>query len=339
MSKLARALLLPFIALLAILLLLALTSDSPATTIAVFFTVTFSSAWQTGNMLNMAGMLILAAGGSALAMRSGTFNLGGEAQLYAPALVTAIILTAPVASTLPVPLTLTLALAAALITGAVIGFIPGLFRALNGTSEMLTSFLLSGAIVPVIDYLISGPWRDQGRNLLATPAIAAPFRLKALLPPSFFNLSFFIAAALTLAAALLVERTRAGYHIRISGVAPGFAEYAGLRVKTVRIFGMTAAGTLHALAGFFAITGTWYMCHLGITAGLGWSALAIALIARGNLLAVLPAGLFYAWLDASLTGALQTGRYSFNASALVQAVIFLSIAARAFPGLKIRRPA
>ncbi|HQL34126.1 MAG TPA: ABC transporter permease, partial [Treponemataceae bacterium] len=53
----------------------------------------FSSLWHAGNLLDKAGLLMFASTGAAFALKSGTFNLGGEAQIYASALVTAMILS------------------------------------------------------------------------------------------------------------------------------------------------------------------------------------------------------------------------------------------------------
>ncbi|NLK60439.1 MAG: ABC transporter permease, partial [Treponema sp.] len=72
---------------LVITLFLAVSTPSPLDTLGRFFSGTFSSWWYLGNMLNTAVLLIPAAIGSAVALRSGSLNLGGEAQLYAPALV------------------------------------------------------------------------------------------------------------------------------------------------------------------------------------------------------------------------------------------------------------
>ncbi len=318
--------------LLIITVLIALSSDSPAVPLTVFFTKPFSSWFHFGNMLNMAGLMIFAAAGSAFALKAGAFNLGGEAQIYAPALVTALLLSGPPpASAAETAIRLALALAAATATGAFLGFVPGFLKAQFRISELLTSFLLSAALLPVIDFLVSGPLRDQSKNLLATKAIVAAFRIAPFMKPSSFNISFAIAVVLAILAGLFLRNTAPGYRLRVTGTAPEFARFSGFSVKTVPVAGMTVSGIFHALTGFFSITGTWYMCHNGFSAGMGWSALAIALIARHNLFAVIPAAILYAWLQTASDAAVLTTRFSFDSTALVQAVIFLCISAQVFP--------
>ncbi len=315
-----------------ITILIALSSDSPAIPLGVFFSKPFSSWFYFGNMLNTAGLMIFAATGSAFALKSGTFNLGGEAQIYAPALVTAIMLSGPPpTSTTETLLRFALALLAAVATGALLGFVPGFLKARFRISELLTSFLLSAALLPVIDFLVSGPLRDQSKNLLATKAIDKAFRLAPFLKPASLNVSFFVAIILALLSGLFLRNTAPGYRLRVTGTAAEFARFAGFPVKTASIAGMTVSGIFHALAGFFSITGTWFMCHNGFSSGMGWSALAIALIARQNIFAVIPAAILYAWLQTASDAAVLTTRFSFDSTALVQAVIFLCISAQVFP--------
>lgn len=328
-----------------IVALLALSSESPQRTLVAFFAKPLSSWWYAGNLLNVAGLLILAGTGSAFALRAGAFNLGGEAQLYASALVAAVIL-APTGG--PAGLAaegfprIAFALASAVATGALIAFIPGVLKASLRVSELITSFLLSAAVTPVLDWLISGPLRDPEQNLLATRAIDPAFRIPPIAAPALFNASFFVAVGIAVCGALFLGKTSPGYRIRISGTAPEFARYSGFSVKGATIAGMTVSGALHGLAGFFAVAGTWYMCHSGLTSGMGWGALACALMARANPLAVIPAAILYSWVETATDAASLSARFSFDSSALVQAVIFLVISVQTlgipFLREKRRRP-
>lgn len=327
-----------FSGIIVITLVLIFSSETPTVSIAAFFTRPFSSWWNAGNLLNKAGLLMLAASGAAFALKSGAFNLGGEAQIYAPALVTAVILSSPTAQAAQGAVLwcyFLQALILAVLTGAIIGGIPGILRTKFQINELLTSFLLSAAIVPVIDYLISGPLRDSKKNLLATRAIAEAFKLPPFLRPALLNISFPIAIICALIAWLFISKTRAGYKISISGIAPEFALFAGFPVNKTAGIGMIISGSLHGLAGFFAVTGTWYLCHNGGTAGMGWSALAIALIARGNLLAVIPSALLYAWLETASETAVLATRFSFDSTSLIQGVIFLVVSARGLKKMNI----
>ncbi len=325
------------ICLLVITLFLALSTATPIETLGRFFSATFSSWWSLGNMFNMAVLLIPAALGSACALRSGSFNLGGEAQMYAPALVTAVVLS-QLSETAPVIPIFVATLCAALGTGAILAAIPGFLRVRFQASELLTSFLLSAALIPLLDYLVAGPLRDPGKNLLATKAIPETVRIPPFAEPSFFNLSVIPVLLLAILWTLFLSRTRAGYRMRMTGIAPEFAAYTGIRTKRITFLGMSISGALHGLSGFLAVTGTWYTCHQGITSGMGWSALAIALIAGNRAFAIVPAAIIFSWIQVSGDNALISTRVDFDSTAILQAVLFLIISARMIPSfLKFRR--
>lgn len=313
-----------------IILFLSLSGGSPAETLITFFSGTFSSWWHTGNMLNIAVLLTPAAIGASVALRSGSFNLGGEAQLYAPALVTALFLV-HFSGTAPDIIIFLAALLTALATGAVIAAIPGILKVKLHSSELLTSFLLSAAMIPLLDYLIAGPLRDPGKNLLATSAIPETLRIPPLAAPSFFNSSAFPVLILAVIWVFFLSGTTGGYRLRMTGIAGEFAAYTGIRTGRITITGMSVSGALHGLSGFLAVTGTWYTCHQGITSGMGWSALAIALMSGKQASMIFPVALIFSWLQVSGDNALLSARFDFDSTSLLLAVLFLVISARMLP--------
>lgn len=204
----------------------------------------------------------------------------------------------------------------------------GLLKVATGTDELISSFLLSAAVSPVADYLISGPLRDHSQNLLATARFAQDRLLPHLLPPSSLNLSAPAAVLLALAAWVFLSRTAAGFRLRVVGANPGFARFAGIEGRRYWTPALATSGALHGLAGFFAVAGTYGVCHRGFAGGLGWNALAVALIARNAPLALIPAALVYAWLNAGSDAALLSSGLSFETAAFVQAAVLLLVTAR-----------
>ena len=56
---------------------------------------------------------------------------------------------------------------------------------------------------------------------------------------------------------------------------------------------MLLSGALHGLAGSVSVLGTSHQCFKGFSGGMGWNGIAVALIARNNPVAVIPAALFF----------------------------------------------
>jgi simple sugar transport system permease protein len=218
---------------------------------------------------------------------------------------------------------LCLACLAAIAAGGLMGSLSGILKKRFGANELITSFLLSAALSPVADYLISGPLRNPGGNLLATQRFAANRLLPRLLPPSNLSLSFIFALGLILLGQIFLYRSVWGYRFKTAGAAPAFARYGGIDPERCWVPAMTASGALAGLAGFFAVAGTYGLCHLGFPGGLGWSAVAVSLIARNRPLALFPAAFIYGCLKAGSETALLSRGLNFETSAFIQAIVLI----------------
>jgi simple sugar transport system permease protein len=322
----------------AVVLVIVNTGDA-AKTLAVFFTGPWSSMWFFGNTLDSITLLLTAALGAVLAFRGGLFNLGGEGQIYLGGLAaTALLLSPPV---LPDTALLICAALAAVLAGGCMGGISGLLKEKFNVNELITTFLLSAALSPLADYCITGPLRNSGDNLLASPRFAGTRRLPALLPPSILSVSFIFALILVLLVFVFIYKTGSGYRYRIAGSAPVFARFGVIRVDRIWTPALFASGALHGLTGFFAVAGTYGMCHLGFSGGLGWSAIAVALIGRNHPAALIPAALVYGWLKAGSDAAMLTTKLNVETSSLIQALVLLlaTIQFKALPLFKAGGPA
>lgn len=299
-------------------------STDPDETLRAFFLGPWASPWFLGNTLDSIGLLLTASLGITLAFRGGCFNLGGEGQIYLGGLAAAVVLLAGEnLSGGEAAALVCLAALAAMTAGGAMGAVSGILKRYTGANELITSFLLSAALSPAADYCIAGLLRNPAENLLATPRFGSALLLPKLLPPSALSLSFLFALGLICLGHIFLYRTVWGYRFRISGSVPAFARYGGINPDHYIIPSMTASGTLNGLAGFFAMAGTYGLCHQGFPGGLGWNAVAVSLIARNRPLALFPAALIYGWLKAGSESALLGRGLNFETSAFIQAAILI----------------
>lgn len=311
------------------LILVLLLSSNPLLSLFSFFTSPFSSVYFFGSMLNTAGILLFASLGASIALLSGNINLGGEGQIYAGGLISALILQRFDFFFSPLAAIFVVVIICGLLT-----LIPILLKLYRGTSELLTSFLISASCIPLIDWAIANPLRDQNQNLLATPSILERFRLTPLLPPSKFTGSFFIVLLLCTLCYVLLFKTRPGSLYKISGKAPEFAMYAGLNTKKHNILGMFVSGSLHGLCGYAAVAGMHYTAHQGFYVGMGWNALSIALIANRNPLLLIPSAIILSYIFTASDYAILTNNFSFNITSIIQAAVLLVISVSHLRGKK-----
>ncbi len=312
--------------LVAIALLVAL-SAHPLLALRAFFVGPLSSGLAWGNLLNQALLLTLTGLAASLAFGAGSFNLGGEGQTYSGGL-------AAVAVALVLPVAwgaggILVALAAGVAAGALLGGLSGWFKVRFDADEMITSFLLSAAAVPLVDAVMTGPGLGAPQSMLIqSRPVAEAFWLPGLLAPSNLHVGVFLALPLLVVFGVLVNHTPWGYRLRLMGRNRDFARYAGISTGFYALMPLGLSGGLHGLAGALGVLGTQHALVQGFSAGWGWNGIAVALIARTNPWAALPAAFLLAFLDqASRTVVLQ-GQFPFQLSALFQAAILFFITAR-----------
>ncbi|MHC6203210.1 ABC transporter permease [Breznakiellaceae bacterium SP9] len=305
--------------------LIAFNAPDPARALRSFLVGPWSSPWFAGNTLDYIALLLTASLSAGIAIRSGLFNLGGEGQIYTGGLAaSAVLLMGNNQESSPASVLLLFAAAVCgMASGAFMGGISGLLKRFAGANELITSFLLSAALTPMADYLISGPLRDPSGNLLALPALSPALILPRLLPPSNLSVSVTLAAALVVLAHLFFNKTSLGYRCHIVGSAPDFAAYAGIEVRRYWTPVFCVSGALSGLAGFFAVAGTYGRCHLGFPGGMGWNAIAVALISRNRALALFPAALVYGWFKSGADSSLLSAGMNFETSSFIQAAVLL----------------
>jgi simple sugar transport system permease protein len=123
-------------------------------------------------------------------------------------------------------------------------------------------------------------------------------------------------------------KTASGRRLTVWGKAPEFAAYSGYSETKIVYLSLLGSGALHGLTGFFAVCGTYYSCQTGFYSGIGWNALACALIAQANPLALVPAGLVISWLYTGASRISLTQNFGFDISSLIQGVVLFFISAR-----------
>ncbi|MEL3905698.1 MAG: ABC transporter permease [Treponema sp.] len=302
---------------------LVLQSEEPLESLTAFFASPFTDFFYFGNMLDRAGLILLCALGFIIPSKAGFFNLGGEGQAYLAALIA--VEFALFFPQLPQPAGLVTGCLIAVLCAGVLGCASALLKQFLGITELISTYLMSCALLPLIDYGINEVFRDAAGNLMATPYTAESWYLPQFWVPSTLNGSIFAAAAAALAVFWMLKRTRYGYELRLTGDNPSFAQSQGINSAAVSIMALTLGAACHGLAGAFSVYGSRHYVYSGITGGLGWSGISAALIGRTHPIGAVFGALFFAWIEAGGKAALIHSSVSFDLSAVVQGVAFFLI--------------
>ena len=132
-----------------------------------------------------------------------------------------------------------------------------------------------------------------------------------------------------LAVAYLLKRTNFGFETITVGINPHAAHYAGMSVKKIIILSMTLSGAFAGLAAAGEVSGTNQFYQPGHFAYMGFDGIAIALLARGNPIGIIPASLL--WGSLLIGGPLmqQQAGVSIDIVKIIQSMVLLFVAADA----------
>jgi simple sugar transport system permease protein len=284
------------------LLLLALGAD-PVRALSALGRGAFGDRIAIENTLLRMVPLVLIGLAVALSFRCGVWNIGGEGQLYLGALAATAVATRGFseggsAAALP------LALIAGVAAGAAWAGLAGLLRVMRGVSEVLSTLLLNFIAILAVAWAVQGPLQEASGAYPQSDAFAAVARLPML--PGFARVHAGLLLALALPAAIwiLLFRSAAGLRLRAVGLSPDAARYAGISPARETLSVMAIAGALAGLAGAIEVAGVTGRLFQNLSPGYGFTAIAVALLARLHPIAVLPGALFFAAL-ASGSGAMQ----------------------------------
>lgn len=289
-----------------------------------------------GTMIDNACILMIAALGDAVCLTAGEYNLGGDGQIYAAAFACAITITS-CGGLLP-PIALMAGLAAAIFASVILSLLSVVLKVCRGVNVLLSTYIASCAVTPIIDSLIAFRFRAEG-NLLATSLISGDVSPPRIMMPSNLTSLSLAAPILCILVAVYLQKSETGKKLFITGVSNEVALYAGIKVSSLSSYALIFAAMMHGAAGFIMAAGTYRCCVQGFQNGIGWSALTAALMARHSTSSrenKLSAA-FYAdsiifsslLLSALITGASMltlTHFVLFDASALIQGTAIALIA-------------
>ncbi len=261
------------------MLLFGLLGKSPWQAVAVFFVEPLASVRGWGEVGLKATPLVLCAVGLALAFRANVWNIGAEGQLIAGAIAgggVALLATRD-SSGAVVGAVIVAAAAGGMAWAAITAWLRDRFHA----NEILVSLMLVYVAQLLLSYLVHGPWKDPaGFGFPQSQLFERAARMPILFAGTRLHLGFALALAAAAAAWLLLARGFIGFQLRVAGLAPQAARYAGFSERRILWTALLASGALAGVAGGAEAAGPVGQLTPSISPGYGFAAIIVAFVGR-----------------------------------------------------------
>lgn len=261
------------------MLLFGALGKSPWQAVGVFFVEPLVSLRGWGEVGLKATPLVLCAVGLALCFRANVWNIGAEGQLIAGAIAGGgVALLASRDSSGAVAGAVIVAAAAG---GAAWAAITAWLRDRFHANEILVSLMLVYVAQLLLSYLVHGPWRDPtGYGFPQSHLFERAARMPIVLSGTRLHLGFALALVAAAAAWVLLARGFIGFQLRVAGLAPQAARYAGFSDRRILWTALLVSGALAGIAGGAEAAGPIGQLTPSISPGYGFAAIIVAFVGR-----------------------------------------------------------
>jgi len=266
-------------------------------------------AFASGTLVRAIPLMLIALGFT-VGLRAGVLNIGGEGQFYAGAVAAAWI--GLKLGAWPGFAATTAVLAVALVAGACWVAVPAWLRLRFGVLEVISTLLLNFVAEALVSYMVQGPLQESQHIYPQSDQLPLAARMPVF-PGTRLHLGILLALSCSMIAWYVFRRTMTGFELRAVGRGPRAARVTGgLRVQRLGAMALLVSGALAGLAGGTEVSGVSYALYPNLSPGYGFTAIAVALLARQS-----PMGIV---LSAILFGALEAGAGAMQRDAGVPAV-------------------
>ncbi|QKV52304.1 ABC transporter permease [Comamonas antarctica] len=297
--------------------LFALLGKDPVRGLQAFFWEPIKSGYALGELAMKATPLLLVALGLAVCFRSNVWNIGAEGQFVMGAIAAGGLALLADKNTGPwiVPAILVAGVLGGMLWAGIVAFLRDRFNA----NETLVSLMLVYVAILVLGYLVYGPWKDpMGYNFPQSKTFDRVTQIPKLIDGMRMNIGVVLALLGAGVLWVFLARTRAGFALQVSGLAPAAALYAGFSSRRALWTALLISGGAAGLAGALEVAGPMGQLTPYVPAGYGFAAIIVAFVGRlhpvGMIFSAILMSMFYIGgelaqsrlgLPKSLTGVFQ----------------------------------
>lgn len=313
-------------------LCIGLISDNPAETAVTFMTGPFSSTVRFGQLMSKFIIYIIMGCGMCFIYAGGRFSLMGEGTfLFASCMATCIIqLTGQWAAGVPHILMLIILVIIGAVMGGAINLIPAISREKLGVNELVISIMMNYMLMFLSTFILKMFLRDKTLSYLASEAFPESCKFGSVIEGTQFHTGIIVAIIGIIIAVVIYYKSRLGAKIRISGAAPEFAVYSGIKMSSALIMAQVLGGAFFGVGGIVDCFAIFDRYQYGGLTNYGFDGLMVAVLARKKPLLVLPAAFLLAYIRTSAAVLNVTSNLPIEFVYIMQAIVIMFVAAEDF---------
>ncbi len=280
--------------------------------------------------LTYAVPLVIASIAVGITFQTGLFNIGANGQAILGGIAGVAVATLV---HLPMALHLPLTLLAGIAGGVVGGAIPGLLKAYTGAHEVIVTLMFNYvASYFMLFTLLSTPLQLPNQTNAISRTMPGGTQLAPLFGTSSglrVNYGIVVALAVTLFAIWLLDRSSIGFEFRMTGANPHAARASGINARRTLVISFLISGGLAGLAGVAWVAGTTHYIDQNFlqgSAGIGFTAITVALLGRNRPIGIVWGSLLFAALEVGGSNMQANTGIPYDLATVIQSAIVIFVA-------------
>ena len=261
----------------------------------------------------------------AIAFEGALWNIGADGQLLIGALAAGA--CGPRLGAVPHSIAVLAMIAAGAFGGAVWAGLAGWLRARRDVNEVISTIMLNFTAAQLLSCAVHGPLMEPSHAFPQSAPIAMNAELERYLAPSRLNLGMLLAAILAIGCYVFLFHTGIGFELRAIGRNRRAAAWFGLPAARLTVVTMAMSGALAGLGGAVHVAAITHRLYETLSPGWGYEAIAVALVARLNPLAIIPTAIFFGALDNGAQAMQRTAGISPVLVQVIQALVIMLLLA------------
>lgn len=280
-------------------ILLLIIKKNPFEIFSTIFNEVFASGYGIGQTLFKATPLIICGCGLAICFHASLFNIGAEGQLNAGSFVIALV--ALKFSFLPFPLLISLCIISGFAVSGIFGLIPAYIKIKKDVSEVITTIMFNFIILALVNYFLVDFFAVK--STMRTEKISDSdllFKISDYIPlfsGSSLNAAFILAILISVLTYILIYKTKFGYKLRAVGFNETASRYIGIKTNKITLAAFFIGAGITSLVGINYVFGYKGFYEYGFSNNVGFTAIAVALLAKNNPIGIIFSSMLFAVLD------------------------------------------
>jgi simple sugar transport system permease protein len=217
----------------------------------------------------------------------------------------------------------------ALVIGGLVSLIPALCKRCTGAHELVISLMMNYIVYNFGYWLIRRSFIDKTNGSFSVRFLPTA-SLGRMFPGTNIHYGLVIMVLTVILMWLVMDRSRFGRELKITGSNPNFAGYAGIPVAGVVIFSQFLGGALAGLGGAVTMIGVFVRFQWILPQNYVWDGILINLLAGTRPLLIPLSAFFISYIRVGANVMSRAGDVDSELVSIIQGVIIMLIASERF---------